>query len=149
MGKSRPALTPYRRLPCAVAGRAATTHSAIASITSPSRFIPIPPGEKGVLGVLRASKLAPLLEIGPWKSRVGGSSPPCHNAHNVRCHLKKAPHHTEPGHLTARLADLDYSLPEEGHEGGVARQNPYETVKGRRHNGVRLPVEDRPFRGDD
>src|SRR5882762_5315985 len=134
---------------CAIAGRAATTHSATASITSPRRFIPIPPGEMGVLGLLRASKLAPLLEMGPWKSRVGGSSTPCHDAHNVRCHLKKAPHHTEPGQLTARLVDAHDALPQEGHKGGVARQNPYQPVECRRHDGVRLPVEYRPFRGDD
>src|SRR5882762_9126587 len=133
---------------CAIAGRAATTQIAIAIMTSPSRFIPIPPGEMGVLGLLRASKLAPLLETGPWKSRVGRSSTPCHNAHNVRCHLKKAPHHTEPGQLTARLADPHDALPQEGHEGGVAGQNPYQPVKRRGQNGVRLPVKYRPLGGN-
>src|SRR5882762_4098965 len=134
---------------CAMTGRAATAHSATASITSPRRFIPIPPGEMGVLGFLRTSKLAPLLEIGSWKSRVGGCGTPRSNAHNIRCHLKKAPHHSEPGHGTARPANLDYPLPQEGHEGGVAGQNPQQPVKCGRHDGVRLPVENRAFRGDD
>src|SRR5712664_3660243 len=112
---SKPAFTPYRKVPCAITGRAATTHSATASRTSPSRFIPIPPRKKGVLGLLRTSKLAPLLEIDPWKSSLGGACPSCHNTHNVRCHLKKAAHHLKPGQVT-RLADLYDSLAQERHE---------------------------------
>src|SRR6267378_8115165 len=51
IGMRMPALTPYRRCPCAIAGRAATTQSATASSTSPRRFIPIPPeGKRGFRG---------------------------------------------------------------------------------------------------
>src|SRR5258705_12057771 len=97
---------------CAMTGRAATTHSAATSSTSPNRFITIPPGEKGVLRVLGPSKQAPLLEIAPQKSSLGGSSPPCHDAHNVRWHFKKGPHHTQPGHLAARLGRHLYLSPQ-------------------------------------
>ena len=93
---------------------------------------------------MRTSKLAPLLEIDPWKSRVGGSSPSCHDAHNAMCHLKKAPHHLESDHLP-RLPDLDDALPQEGHKGGVPGENPYKPVKGRGYDGIRLAVEYRPF----
>src|SRR5258705_9735766 len=102
---------------CAITGRAATTHSAATSSTSPNRFITIPPGEKGVLRVLGPSKQAPLLEIAPQKSSLGGARPSCHHAHNVPCPLKKAPHHTPPGHVTPRL-DRHDSPPPEGHKRG-------------------------------
>src|SRR5438876_567058 len=145
---SKPALTPYRNVPCAITGRAATTHNATASITSPSRFIPIPPAKKG-FRALCTSKLAPLLEIDSWKSSVGGAGPSCHDTHNVRCHLKKAPHHLKSGQVTSRLADLHNSLPQEGHKRGVPWKNPNQPVIGGRHNGIRLTVEHRPLRRND
>src|SRR5207247_2859435 len=102
-----------------------------------------PPGEKGILRVLGTSRPAPLLEKATLKSRVDGAGAPCHNAHNVRCHLKKAPCHLQPcchffGH---RLADLHDSLPQEGHERGMAWENPYETVVRRRDDVVRFAIE--------
>src|SRR5258708_39095150 len=103
---------------CAMTGRAATMHSAATSSTSPNRFITIPPGEKGVLRVLGTSKQAPLLEIAPQKSSLGGTSPPCHPTHNHRWPLEKAPPHTHPGHPTPPLASSPHSPPPEGPQCG-------------------------------
>src|SRR5436190_13739608 len=133
-------------------GRAAATLSATANSTIPNRFITFPPGEKGGFrGFAGTSEPAPLLEKGFEKSSVGWPGAPCHNAHNIRCHLQKAPLNLQAGgHLSGpRLADSDNSLPQEGHKWGVAWEDPYKPVVRRRNDRFRLPVEHRPLRRND
>src|SRR3989442_7444833 len=150
MGMRTPALIPYRRCLCAIAGRVAIIHSATASTASPSRFIPKPPGKKGILAVLGPSRLAPLLEIGSVKSRGDRACAAGDNTHNIRCHLKKATGYLQPGRplSDAGVHDFDNPLPQEGHKRGMAGENPYQAVIRRCHNGFRIALEHRPLGGD-
>src|SRR6266700_3006107 len=105
-------------------GLAIATQSATAANTIVNRFITTLRGKKGVLGVLGTSRPGPPLEIGIVKSRGDRARATCHDAHNVRRHLKKAPRHRQPG-FPPRLADIHDSLPQKGHEPGGAGENPY------------------------
>src|SRR2546423_14197669 len=89
--------------------------------------------------------------MGPAKSSVDGACSSCHNAHNVRCHLKKATGYLKPDRrgTDPRGANLYNSLPQQGHKGSVPWQNANESVIGWRDDAVGLPFEHCPFRGND
>ena len=58
-------------------------------------------------------------------------------------HLKKATGDLQPGRLRsdASVRDFDSPLPQEGHERGVPRENPYQAVIRWRDNGFCLAFE--------
>src|SRR5437899_368529 len=153
-----PGLCGCRRRDCDEARRGEHCHANALHFQPPSRKkVDHPRGEVAIQGlkkprttvgngVAEVNSVAQLMA--GQKSRVCRSGTPSYDSDHVSCDLQEPGCHLD-SLVSARSADSYNSLPQQGHEGGVTWENPYEPVVGGRHDRVGLPLEHRPLGRDE